>query len=328
MTELPPVDRQVGRAEPILRQLELAVTRRLDGLLQGDFEGLMPGAGSERGEGREYRPGDDVRRIDWNLTARTAVPHVTDTIVDRELETWVVADCSASLDFGTAGCEKRDLVLAAVAAMGFLTSRAGNRLGAVLDTVPAPVIHPPRADRAALLGLLRRLQAMPRAVAAPPPDSLATLGRTLEMTARVAKRRGLVVVASDFLDDPGTWERPLRRLSTRHDVLAVEVIDPRELSLPAVGLLTLVDPETGGLLEVQTSNPKLRARYDAAAAEQRSAIARSIRRGGAEHVQLRTDRDWVLDLVRFVRARRRRRMGAMHPTRDRAAVLTGGAVPS
>ena len=324
MSDLPPVDREVGRAEPILRQLELAVTRRLDGLLQGDFQGLMPGAGTERGEGREYRPGDDVRRIDWNLTARTSVPHVTDTIVDRELETWVVADCSASLDFGTAGCEKRDLVLAATAAIGFLTARAGNRLGAVLDASPAPVVHPARADRASLLALLRTLRTMPRASAAPPPGSGPTLGNVLERTARIAKRRGLVVVVSDFLEDPATWERPLRRLHARHDVLAVEVVDPRELSLPAVGLLTLVDPETGGLLEVQTSNPKLRARYDAAAAEQRSAIARSIRRGGAEHVQLRTDRDWVLDLVRFVRARRSRRMGAMLPARGHAAVPTTG----
>ena len=265
-----------ARAESVLRQLELSVTRRLDGLLQGDFEGLLPGSGTERGEGREYRPGDDVRRIDWNLTARTAVPHVSDTIVDRELETWVVADCSASLDFGTADCEKRDLVLAGVAAVGFLTERAGNRLGAVIDTPPVPLVHAARGGRAALLALLRTLVNLPRA--APRGETDAPLVRALEMTARLAKRRGLVVVASDFLGgSPDSWERHLRRLSTRHDVVAIEVVDPRELSLPAVGLLTLVDPETGGRLEVQTSNPKLRARYDAAAAEQRATIARAIR---------------------------------------------------
>ncbi len=312
------------RAESVLRQLELSVSRRLDGLLQGDFEGLLPGSGSERGEGREYRPGDDVRRIDWNLTARTTVTHVTDTIVDRELETWVVADCSASLDFGTANCEKRDLVLAAVAAVGFLTQRPGNRLGAVIDVPPVPVIHPARSDRASLLALLRRLATMPRAPAVAREDGAPALVRALEITERVAKRRGLVVVASDFLDGDG-WERPMRRLTARHDVVAVEVVDPRELSLPAVGLLTLVDPETGALLEVQTSNPKLRARYDAAASEQRTAIARAIRHAGAEHVTLRTDRDWVLDLVRFVRARRRRRVARGVPARPKGVPVASAA---
>lgn len=318
-------DVRVAQAEPILRQLELAVTRRLDGLLQGDFEGLLPGSGTERGEGREYRPGDDVRRIDWNLTARTAVTHVSDTIVDRELETWVVADCSASLDFGTAGCEKRDLVLAATAAVGFLTARAGNRLGAVVDTPPSPVIHPARSDRASLLALLRRLATAPRTTATDRAVADPPLVRALDVATRVAKRRGLVVVASDFLGDPSEWERPLRRLSARHDLLAVEIIDPRELHLPAVGVLTLVDPETGSLLEVQTSNPKLRARYDAAAAEQRSGIADALRYAGAEHVQLRTDRDWVLDLVRFVRARRGRRAGAVRPARRGNGPLLTGA---
>jgi uncharacterized protein (DUF58 family) len=313
-----------ARAESVLRQLELQVTRRLDGLLQGDFEGLMPGSGTERGEGREYRPGDDVRRIDWNLTARTAVPHVSDTIVDRELETWVVADCSASLDFGTADCEKRDLVLAAVAAFGFLTERAGNRIGAIIDAAPAPLIHPARSGRASLFGLLRKLASRPRA------DHSAVVGlpllRALEVTARVVKRRGLVVVASDFLGGrPDALEGPLRRLAMRHEVVAVEIVDPRELTLPAVGLLTLVDPETGGLLEVQTSNPKIRARYDAAAAQQRAAIATSLRRAGVEHVTLRTDRDWVLDLVRFVRARRRRRIASMAPARGGHAIATGTA---
>ena len=120
------------RPEPALRRLELTITRRLDGLLQGDHQGLVPGSGSEPGEGREYQPGDDVRRMDWNLTARTTVAHVRETIADRELETWVVVDQSPSLDFGTAACEKRDLALAATAAVGFLTAARGNRIGALL----------------------------------------------------------------------------------------------------------------------------------------------------------------------------------------------------
>ena len=183
------------------------MTRRLDGLLQGDFQGLVPGAGTRAGEGREYRPGDDVRRIDWNLTARTAVPHVSDTIVDRELETWVVVDGSASLDFGTAGCEKRDLALAAVAAMGFLTARAGNRLGAVLATSTAPVIHPSAPTGPRSSGCCASSGAAPRHRRA--AARLAAHARPpLEMAARIAKRRGLVVVASDFLEDPATGSAP------------------------------------------------------------------------------------------------------------------------
>lgn len=302
------------RADAVLRQLELLVTHRLDGLLQGDFQGLVPGAGSEAGDGRVYRPGDDVRRMDWNLTARTTVPHVRETIIDRELETWLLVDGSASLDFGTADCEKRDLALFGAAAVGFLTARQGNRLGMILATPAGAITRPPRAGRTPLMARLHELAAYRAPDAAAPGTPPADLSAAMDSVRRVARRRGLVVVVSDFLE-PRDWERPFRSLAALHDVLAVEVVDPRELELPPVGLLMLVDPETGRRVEVQTRSAKLRARFAAAAANQRSAIAGAIRRAGVEHVQLRTDRDWIQDIVRFVVARRRRRAGRPVPAR-------------
>jgi len=294
------------RPEQVLRQLELLVTHRLDGLLQGDYQGLLPGPGSEPGESRPYRPGDDVRRMDWNVTARTTVPHVRDEVADRELETWVAVDCSASLDFGTAHCEKRELVTAAVAAVGFLTARIGNRLGAVMVEPEGTTLVPARGGRASLLALLHRLVSRPRTDASggAPTD----LGRGISQLVRPPRKRGLVVVVSDFLSTPG-WDRPLRSLATRHQVLAIEVVDPRELELPNVGYLTLVDPETGRRLDVPTGKPHLRQRYAEAAAAERAAIATAIRRAGAQHLALRTDRDWMRDVVHFVVSNRRRRGG-------------------
>ena len=290
--------------EELLRRLELTVTRRLDGMLQGDYQGLLPGPGSEPGEARLYEAGDDVRRIDWNLTARTVTTHVRMPIADRELETWVVADLSASLEFGTAHCEKRDLAVAAIGAVGHLTARVGNRFGALIVQHGRPVRVPARPGRSHLLGLLHRIATTPRA--GDREGGGTDLGAALNEVDRLARRRGMVVVVSDFLSATD-WERPLRVLATRHDLLAIEVVDPRELALPDVGLLSLVDPETGNVTEVQTSRQDLRDRYAAAAAAQRQAIAAAVRRAGADHLVLRTDRDWLLDLVRFVDQRRRRR---------------------
>lgn len=287
--------------EEVLRRLELAVVRRLDGLLQGDYRGLVPGHGTEAGDARAYVPGDDVRRIDWNVTARTTVPHVRDTVADRELEARVLVDLSASMDFGTAACEKRDLAVAAVAAVGFLTARLGNRMGAVVLQGSEVSEIPPKAGRDHLLALLHRVVAAPRVEGGGPADLAAGLSRL----AGTARRRGLLVVVSDFLAPPG-WERPLRGLASRHELLAVEIVDPRELELPSVGVLTMVDPETGRRRDVQTANPGLRARYAAAAAQQRAAIADALRTAGADHLLLRTDSDWLVDLVRFVAGRRAR----------------------
>ena len=306
-SERPPLfaaGRGDGTAE-LLRRLELRVTRRLDGMLRGDYQGLLPGPGSEPGEARVYQPGDDVRLMDWNVTARTGQAHVRTPIADRELETWVVADLSASLNFGTASCEKRDLVVAAVAAVGHLTARVGNRFGALLVHGGATVSVPARAGREHLMALLHRVATLPRVDGGGSTD----LAGALQECRRVARHRGLVVLVSDFVGVSG-WERPLRVLSGRHDVIVVEVVDPRELELPDVGLLTLVDPETGDLLEVQTGDGKLRARYAEAAAHQRQRTASEIRAAGADHLLLRTDRDWLFDLVGFIDRRRRRRRNA------------------
>jgi uncharacterized protein (DUF58 family) len=296
---------RIGRAEEVLRQLDLLISRRLDGLLQGDYSGFLPGPGSEPGEGREYRPGDDIRRMDWNLTARTTIPHVRDLIADRELETWALIDCSASLLFGTALCEKRDLAVAATAAVAFLTARTGNRMGAVMVWPGGSARVPARPGRQAMLALLHTLLTKP-----PGDDGKGStdLAAGIEMLLRPPRRRGLVVVVSDFLAPKG-WEKPLRALAARHQTMAVEVVDPRELELPNVGYLTLVDPETGRLREIQTAKKGLRERYAEAAAAERAEIAASIRRAGAQHLILRTDRDWLRDIVQFVVATKRRGAG-------------------
>jgi uncharacterized protein (DUF58 family) len=294
--------------------------------LQGDYVGLLPGPGSEAGESREYRPGDDVRRMDWPVTARTTLPHVRRTVADRELETWMAIDLSASLDFGTAAMLKRDLALAAATAMAHLTVRGGNRIGAVVGTgsgvvvqeqggfwrrkretvTQAPDAHaivrmPARPGRKEAQGLLR---AIARTRIRP---GRSDLGELIDMLNRPPRRRGVAVVISDFLAPVDGWARPIRKLGVRHDVLAVEIVDPRELELPDVGVLTLTDPETGMLHEVQTSDPALRARYAEAAGNQRGEIARALRAAGAAHLRLRTDTDWLLDVVRFVAAQRHAR---------------------
>jgi len=294
------------RADASLARLQLVITRKLDGLLQGDYLGLLPGPGSEAGESREYRPGDDVRRMDWPVTARTTVPHVRQTIADRELETWLAVDLSASLDFGTASCLKRDLVVAAAAAIAHLTVRGGNRIGAVVGTGAASgsgrvVRLAARQGRKEAQGLLRAIARTPSA------PGRADLGALIDGLNRPPRRRGFAVVISDFLVPPDTWARPLRKLAVRHDVLAIEVLDPRELELADVGVLALADAETGQVHEIQTSDRGLRERYAAAAAAQRGAIAAAIRRAGAAHLRLRTDSEWLLDIVRFVAASRHAR---------------------
>ena len=308
-----------------LRRLELTVTRRLDGLLHGRYRGLLPGPGSEAAGSREYRPGEDeVRRMDWAVTARTTVPHVREVDADRELTTWLLVDASPSMEYGTSTLDKRELAVAAVAAIGFLTAGVGNRLGAQVLTPDGLRRFPARSGRTHLLGLLRALLGAPRTGDLPDSDGAGAAGaaRTdaapglvdgLDGLQRVATRRGLVVIVSDFLDElpddpdaaPPPWAAALRRLAVRHQVLAVEVTDPRELELPDVGLITLVDPESGRHREVWTGDPGLRERYARAAAEQRDQVRRTLRRAGATHLALRTDGDWCADVVRYVHEQRR-----------------------
>jgi uncharacterized protein (DUF58 family) len=288
-----------GKLEAALRILELTVRRRLDGLLQGNHIGLVPGPGSEPGDARLYQPGDDVRRMDWAVTARTTEPHIRQTDADRELETWLVVDLSASLDFGTAACEKRDLAVAAVAAIVHLTRGGGNRVGALVATGERLVRIPARGGLVHARGLIRRIAETPRA----PEGTRGNLVAALEQLRRPPRRRGLAVVISDFLGELD-WEKPLRSLSARHELLGVEVIDPRDLELPEVGTVVLADPESGRQREVDTT-PLLCREFAAAAAAHRDEVATALRRCGAGHLVLRTDRDWIADVVRFAVARKR-----------------------
>ena len=294
-----------GRMEAALRTLELEVRRRLDGLLQGNHMGFVPGPGSEPGEARTYQPGDDVRRMDWAVTARTTVPHIRETVADRELETWMAIDLSPSLDFGTAACEKRDLVIAATAAVAHLTRGGGNRIGAAVSTGAENVRIPARGGLAHARGMIRKIAEIDRA----PEGTRGDLAALLEQLRRPPRRRGLIVVVSDFLGGM-EWQRPLRALSARHDIVAIEVVDPRDVDLPEVGTVVLSDPESGRQREV-TASALLRKEFNAAAAEHRGEVAAGLRRAGAGHLVLRTDSDWIADTVRFVVARKRRWSGGV-----------------
>lgn len=287
------------RLESALAELEVVIRHRVDGLLQGNHLGLVPGPGSELGDARPYVPGDDVRRIDWAVTARTATTHVRTTVADRELETWLAVDLSASMDFGTALCEKRDLAIVAAAVMAHLTRGGGNRIGAVVAGGGSLLRVPARAGRPAVLHLLRSLASVPRTA----PGERGDLAGALDQLRRPERRRGLVVAISDFLG-PTDWQRPMRALAARHDVLAVQISDPRDVELPPVGMVTLVDPESGRTKQVRVTRA-LADRFAAAAAEQRAEVDVALRGVGVPMLHLSTDRDWVGEVVRFVVRRKR-----------------------
>lgn len=283
-----------------LKSLELKITRKLDGILHGQYQGLTPGHGSEPGESRPYLIGDDVRRIDWNVTARTQELHVRDQIADRDLEAWIAVDTSASMAFGTDAAEKREIALGAAAAVGFLTARAQNKVGAVLAAGPTISAFPPRVGRDHLRAILATIGRAPDATGQGRTD----LGALARDVAGRARRRGFVCIIGDFLGDPDGWRPAIGSLATRHEVLAVEVVDRRELELPAVGTLSVVDPATGALREVHV-NAKVRERYAAAAAAQRERIRTDLVAAGAQHLQLRTSEDWLAQLIGYVYRRRR-----------------------
>ena len=281
----------------MLRTLELTVTRKIDGFLHGQYQGITPGHGSEVGEGRMYQVGDDVRRIDWNVTARTNELHVRDQIADRDLEGWLVVDVSAPMRFTTVGPQKASLALGTAAAVGFLTARNQNRLGAVLVAGPDLRTYPPRPGKSQVRAILHAIGM--------PPDAAgrgrADLAGALDRVAALSKRRGFVTVISDFLAKD--WERSLGRLALRNDVLAIEVLDPRELDIPPVGYIALSDPATGAVREVQMT-ADLQRKYRAAALAQRDDIQSRIRSARCDHLVVRTDSDWVGDLIQHVRRRK------------------------
>ena len=302
----------------MFRTLELRMRRFVSGRLQGDHRGLRLGPGSDPEEVVRYRPGeDDVRRIDWNVTARSTEPHVWRSRAEHELDTWVLLDDTPSMAFGTVYAEKADVARETAAAVALLTDRPGNRVGLVTLAPGGLRWSRPVAPRRGALQALHR-PATPASADLPSPD-LATAVRELD---RRERRPGLRVVVSDFLEPDGRIERPfpwepaLRRLATRHEVVVVEVIDPRELELVDVGPVVLLDPETGHRCEVWTSLPKVRQQYAAGAAAHRAAVAEAVRATGSMHLRLRTDEDWLRALARQVsraQAPRNRRRRAPDP---------------
>jgi uncharacterized protein (DUF58 family) len=299
--------------EAALRRLELTIVRRLEGFLQGDHLGLLPGAGSDTNDARAYVPGqDDVRRMDWAVTARTTIPHVRDTIADRELEVWALLDVTPSMNWGTAGVTKRDLGIAAIATIGFLSQQMGDRFGGLVMRPEGLRRIPARSGRMALYGLLRSMLTEP--IVPDETRGIMDLPEGISQMARSQRRRGLRLVVSDFLTpgdielDPNVepaWERPLRQLAVRNQVICVETLDRHEIDFPDVGDILIRDPETTFERYVNTSDDDARQRMNAASAAQRERIRVALRRSGVGHIQLRTDRDWVQDIARFVLAYRR-----------------------
>lgn len=287
--------------EAVLRRLEWTVLRRLDGLLQGDYRTLLRGFGLDFAGLREYQHEDDVRYIDWNVTARMNAPYVRQFSEDRDMNAWFLVDLSPSSDFGSSRVSKRDLSAQFVALLARLLSQHGNRTGAMIYGSTVDTVIPPRCDRRHVLHLLHRLRHRPVLGAVGPTRLDVLLGRAAE----TLKRRSAVFLVSDFITEPG-WEKPLAQLAQRHDVIAVQVIDPLEQTLPDLGLVTMEDPETGEQLFVDTSDRDFRARFEALAIERNESLRRTFSRVGVDVLKLATDQSLLDNLVRFSQARKRR----------------------
>ena len=310
--------------ERLLRQLEWRVVRRLDGRLQGDYRTVFRGEGLDFTNLREYEPGDDLRHIEWNVTARMDTPYVREYVEDREVTAWLLLDHSASMGFGPVDRQK-DLVLAEVATtLALVLTRRGNRVGMVVFDQDLERVLPARAGRNQVLQiadvLLDRRNARAAATAAAastgrrrrgrepqgPERHVTDLGRMLHRSAGMIRRRSLVVVVSDFISEPG-WEQALSRLARRHEVVALQISDPREDELPDVGSIYVEDAETGEQIFVDTSDEGFRTRLRAAADQRQAALEESTRSAGVDLHQIRTDEDLVRSLLRISALRRSRR---------------------
>ncbi len=287
--------------DALLRALDVTIGRRVEGMLAGDYRSVLLGPGTELAQIRPYAPGDDPRQLDWNVTARTGQAHVRVQLAERVMVTWLVLDTSPSMQFGTADRRKADVAEGVALAVGHVATRRGNRLGIVTFGGTDPRSEPPRQGRGGLIGLLRTLRADEDTEA----NGATSLGEAFLRTGALARQRSLVVVVSDFRG-PFDWRSPLLQLAGRHDVIAVEVRDPREEELPNVGDLWLVDPETGDQLRVDTRDAKLRSRFVEAAAQERSGLARTLAALGVRHVVVSTQGDWLRALAVFLRGGRPR----------------------
>ncbi len=291
-------------AERVLQRLDWHVVRRLDGLLQGDYRSLLFGHGLDFANLREYQPEDDIRYIDWNVTARLDTPYVRQYHEDRDITAWFLLDMSPSVDFGTADADraKRTVLIDFVATLARLLTRHGNRVGAVLygDRIERTI--PAGGSRLQVLRLINDLLEAPRLRRSGVTD----LGALMDAGSRTIRRRSLVFVISDFISTPG-WEAALNRLSRRHEVIAIRLTDPREHDLPDVGPLIMEDAETGEQLYVDTRDKGFRQRFREAAVRRDEALRISFLRAGVEAVEMSTDEDLVRSIVRLAGSRKRRR---------------------
>ena len=290
-----------SRTEALLKRLEWTVIRRLDGLLQGDYRTLWRGAGLDLADLREYQHHDDVRHIDWNVTARLQQPYVRQFTEDRELAGWFLVDLSASVDFGSDVVNKRSVAAEFVAVLARLLTRHGNRVGALLYGSEVDTVIPARGGRLHVLELLQRISARPAEAAA----GATNLRDLLVAAQRIIKRRSTVFVVSDFISAPG-WEAALSQLARRHEVTAVRLFDPLEMDLPDIGLITMRDAETGEQLLVDTHNAGFRRRFKAAAERRETALREGLARAGVDTLELATDDDLVDAILRFADLKKQR----------------------
>jgi uncharacterized protein (DUF58 family) len=306
----------------VLRSLDLAVMRRVESLIPGEHLTPQVGGGTDLAMIRPYRPGDDVRHLDWNVTARMNEPHVRVHVGERALTAWLVLDVSASMTFGTADRRKADVAEGVALTIGHVATRRGNRLGVLAFGDAETRVLKPRQGRLGLLGLLGELRREP----GPDGAGSTSIGDAATRVAALGRARGLVVVVSDFRG-PRDWEQPLRALRARHGVIAVEVRDPREMELTPMGDVWVVDPETGRQVAVNTSRKKGRRRFAEAAAAERAEVGAALRRAGADHVVLSTQGDWLREFAHHLR---RGEAAVRAGSSTRAAVsarLTAGGDP-
>jgi len=288
--------------ERILQRLDWRVIRKLDGLLQGDYRSLFYGYGVDFANLREYQPEDDIRYMDWNVTARMNAPYVRQYMEDREITAWFLLDLSPSVDFGSVQNLKRTMLIDFVATLARLLTRHGNRVGAIFYDSHIERIIPARGGRDQVLLLIHDLLKQPSLSRAPFTD----LNMLFQAALNSIKRRSLVFVISDYISEPG-WEHSLNLLNKRHEVLAVRLWDPREMQLPDAGPIIMEDAETGEQLYVDTSDKKFRKRFQEAAEQREVELNRSFQHAGVEALALSTEDDLVKAIVRFAQVRQARR---------------------
>ena len=287
----------------VLHRLEWQVLRRLDGILQGDYRSLFMGGGLDFSELREYQPPDEIRHIDWNVTARMDFPYVRKFMEDREVNAWFLLDLSPSMDFGALERRKESVLLDFVGVLARLLTRNGNRVGAILYDNSAELTIPPRGGRLQVLRLINDIQKQQSS----PARAMTDLTKLLETAFNCIKRRSLVFLISDFICLPG-WDRAMDQLNRRHEVLAVRLWDPRELDLPDVGVVLVEDSETGAQLSVDTSDRGFRRRFHEASRRRETELAQTFKRAGVNELPLSTEDDLVLAIMRFASLRRRARL--------------------